>query len=92
MKNKLKLFTGIFCMLVSFLLCSCGQSSAKDKDFSELTTPGSIILAACLHDRPRANPSILPGIRSFEYHLILFRVSHKRTRRPIMNQIQTRYP
>ena len=41
MKNKLKLFTGIFCMLVSFLLCSCGQSSAKDKDFSELTTPGS---------------------------------------------------
>ena len=36
-----------------------------------------IILSSCLHDRPRTNPGILPGVRSFEHDLVLFRVGHK---------------
>lgn len=40
MKSKLRIFYGIFCLSVSFLISSCGQSGAKDKDFSGLTTPG----------------------------------------------------
>lgn len=41
MKRIRKRLYGILCLSMSFLLCSCGQSSVKDKDFSELTTPGS---------------------------------------------------
>ncbi len=41
MKRIQKRLYGILCLSISFLLCSCGQSGVKDKDFSELTTPGS---------------------------------------------------
>ena len=41
MKRIRKRLYSILCLSMSFLLCSCGQSGVKDKDFSELTTPGS---------------------------------------------------
>ena len=36
----MKQFYGMIFLSMSLLFCSCGQSGAKDKDFSELTTPG----------------------------------------------------
>ncbi len=40
MKQVMKKFYGMIFLSMSLLFCSCGQSGAKDKDFSELTTPG----------------------------------------------------